>query len=269
MLFLLPALALAGVLATVNGEAVTKDEFEKLFNAYWERVKHLSKARPTKEDKRTFLLDYVRSLIVLKEAEKMGITVTEEELKEFINERIGRTDIKNGSLKKLLKAELVTQKLAEKLFNEKSYKPTEGELKAYYLVYQRAFYYPASVKLAFYRVKTRKEAERVREALLLGRRPEGAEGPRVMWYSIAALPRQLKSKLGLIRPGIVSEPVKVKDGFVVVKVLERRSGGVLPFEKALPLVKQRYLKYKRQEVFRKWFREVLERYEVKFYWERL
>ncbi len=270
-LFLVPLLAFPQVVARVNGEKIEKSQFEKVFNAYWDRVLHLSLAKPTKEDKRTFLLDYVRNLIILKEARRRGIEVSDKELRDFINKKIGKK-IKDRELRRLIKAEILTEKLIDRLLKEDRIKVSEDELLAYYEFYKREFYYPTSVKMLRVFVEDRKKAQEVYRLLKEGKELESMEGVRVgqpLWFSISTLPRIVKRKMGSFKVGSVSRPIKVGEGYLILKVLDRREAGVIPFEKAKPLIKKKILKKKREEVFKEWFGRVLQNYDIKFYWENL
>ncbi|NPA32192.1 MAG: hypothetical protein GXO04_01050 [Aquificae bacterium] len=269
-LFLFAGVALGGAVAEVDGEKITKEEFTRLFNIFWKRVSHLSSAKPTKKVKKSFLVDYVSAIVILKEAKRMGITVSEGELRAYMRKYVGKV-LEDKPLLKLVKAEILTNKIMEKLAEEESITVSEGELRAYYEFYKRDFYFPPSVKLVAVYTKNLKEAQEAIRVLRSGGLPEG-EGVRVgraLWYSLSALPGVVRKHFSSLTKGAVSEPIRVDGGYVVFKVLDRRGGGIIPFERAREMIKKRIIDEKRKEVFKEWFSEALKRYNVRFYWENL
>lgn len=258
------------IVVEVDGYKVTKEELDTLFHVFWKRITHLSSAKPTQEDKRIFLIDYVADLLILKEAKKMGIEVSEKEINDFIRKYVGRK-IKEKSVINAVKAEILVEKLVDKLMKEQELNPSEDILRAYYEFYKREFYRPSSVKLLGIYVKSKKEAERISQILKQGEVPstEDVKVSKPLWYSIPTLPKYIRRNFRTLSVGEVSKPIKINDGYLVFKILDKKPAGFIPFERAKSLVKKMYLKEKRKEVFKKWLSEVLKKYKVRFYWENL
>ncbi|GAB6065027.1 peptidyl-prolyl cis-trans isomerase [Aquifex pyrophilus] len=259
------------VVAELNGRKITEKEFNVIFNTFWKRVVHLSSVKPTLKEKRVFLMDYVSKLIVLEEAQKMGLKVSEKEVKNFIRTKVG-VNIKEKPVLDMIKAEILTEKLIDRLMDKEKVDFSEDKLRAYYEYYRREFYYPTSVKLLGIWAKDRKTALKVRENLLKGEEIFEEEGVKVgksSWFSLSSLPRKVKRNFPSISKGSVSRPIRINGGYLVFKILDKREGGIIPFERAKPLIKKRILKEKRKEVFKRWFMNVLKDYRVKFYWENL
>lgn len=263
-------IASGDIVAQINDIKISNKEFNKVFHLFWKRVSHLSSAKPTRQDKRIFLIDYVSNLIVLEEAKKMGLSVSNKELRSFMDKYIGRR-MREKSIIKLIKAEILTRKIVKSLIEKENLDFSESKLRAYYEFYKRDFYYPTSVKLLGVYTEDYKTAKKVSKLLKNGESVE-LEGVKVgtpLWYSVSALPIMIKRKLPSLSVGAVSRPIRVNGGYVIFKVIDKEKGGVIPFEKAKELIKKKIIKQKEKEVFRKWFSEVLKRYEVKFYWENL
>jgi len=256
--------------AEVDGYKVTKEEIDKVFHVFWKRVAHLSSAKPTKEDKRIFLIDYVADILILKEADKMGLNVSEIELKDYVKKYIGKR-IKEKSVINMIKAEILVDKIVNKLMKKEDLNPSEETLRAYYEFYKRDFYRPSSVKLLGVFVESKKKAKQLIKLLKEGDMfyIEGAKVSKPLWYSIPSLPKYIKRSFRSLRAGEVSRPIKLNGGYLVFKILDKKPAGFIPFEKAKSLIKKIYVKEKKKEVFEKWLLEVLRKYRVEFYWENL
>ncbi|WP_461830093.1 peptidylprolyl isomerase [Aquifex sp.] len=274
-LFLLPvSLVYGSVVAEINGRKITSEEFNRVFYTFWERIAHLPFARPTKEDKKVFLIEYVRDLIILKEAEKEGITVSRKELEGFIKSRIDRKKRHfSSSLINLIKAEIVTEKLLRKLVDDKEVENIpESKLRAYYEFYKREFRYPTSYKLIAVSaddIEAAKKAKELMEQGIIPKKMEGIELSKPLWYSRSAFPGILRRKFSSLRKGAVSEPLRLNGKYYVFKILDIRPAGTIPFEKAKGLIKLKILEEKRKEALKKWLKERIQNYRVRFYWENL
>jgi len=272
--FFLLNLVFGNVVAEINGRKITADEFNSVFYTFWERVSHLPFSEPTQEDKKIFLVEYVRSLIILREAEKEGITVSEDELREFIRSRIGeRKEEFSPALMNLIKAELITEKLLRKLVDDKAVeKIPEDKLRAYYEFYKREFQYPASYKVIAVSTDDRELAVRVKSLLERGEIPKeknDIEVSKPLWYSKSAFPKILIDNFPSLEVGAVSEPIELNGRYYVFKILDRRPAGTIPFEKAKEQIKLKILEEKRKEAFKEWLKGKVQSYRVRFYWDNL
>ncbi|MDQ7037838.1 MAG: peptidyl-prolyl cis-trans isomerase [Aquificota bacterium] len=262
------SLSFPKAVAEVNGRVITLEEFNEAFSAYWEEILHFSGRKPTFEDRREFLFEYVKSLILMDIADQMGIDVEEEEVREFLR-RTGRREA-NPVIFNLARTELIVKEISSLLLE--SVGVTEGEIRAYYLLNRREFYRPDQVKLLRVIAEDKEKALQVYRILREGKVPEPSEGVivgRERWFSIQALPEVVRRRIYPYRVGRVSRPIKLDTGYLILKVTGRRKAGILPLEEVKDLVRRKLLRIKRQEVFREWFREVLRRYEVKVYTENL
>ena len=273
-LFAVISFVYGSVVAEINGRRITSDEFNSVFYTFWERIAHLPLAKPTKEDKKLFLVEYVRDLIILKEAEKEGIRVSKRELEEFIRNRIDRKKrYFSPALINLIKAEIVIEKLLRRLVDEKAVQNVpERKLRAYYEFYKREFRYPTSYKIMAIETRSLSLAKKVRNLLKEGYIPRGMEGVELskpLWYSRSSLPGILRRKFKSLKVGAVSEPLRLNGKYYVFKILEVRPAGIIPFEKAKELIKLKILEEKRKEAFKEWLKKKVRNYHVKFYWENL
>jgi parvulin-like peptidyl-prolyl isomerase len=256
------------VVARVDGRIITKSEFVDIFNFYWKEVLHLSPKKPTLEDKKLFLYEYIKGLIVEDLSDKMGIRIEEKELVKRLK-RWGRRKPSQEILS-MARRELLVEKLTERL--SRDVVVTENEIRTYYLLNKREFYYPNQVKLLRVLVDSRERARKVYKQLKRGRNIHPAPGVRVgreRWYSIQALPKRVRRRLFPYRVGVVSKPIKLETGYLILKITDKRKAGLLPLEEVREKVRKKLLKIKRQEVLREWFKHALKNYRLEIYLKNL
>ena len=261
LILLLFSISFSGIVARVNGKVITEEEFEEAFKTYWREILHFNPGKPRKEDRRRFLFEYIKGIIIEDVASKMGLEVSEEEVRR----QLRRWGVRNpsGLIVDLARREILTKKIEERVTRD--VRVREEEIKAYYLLNRREFRYPDQVKLLRVVAEDRRTAEEVYRALKRGRsvpRREGVVVGRERWYSIQALPKRIRRKLWPYRVGSVSRPIRLGTGYLVLKVLDRRRAGFLPLSEVRDRVRRKILKMKREEVLRRWFRSVLKTYRV-------
>ncbi|MFN3813483.1 MAG: peptidyl-prolyl cis-trans isomerase [Aquificaceae bacterium] len=272
-LFLLTLLSLsyADTVARIDDERVTKEEATQAFNAYWREILHLPMNQATKRDLQEFLVDYVRNRIIEKEAKKMGIKVTEGELKEYVSRNIGSTSL-SSVVENFVKVEVIVNKIVDKVAKDLSI--TDKEITAYYYLNLRDFKLPSQVLVDRFVAYDLDTANEVYYRLLNGKDDlQDLRDVKVgthMWYSLQTLPDVVKQQLYPYNVGKVSRPISIPGGgYMILKIKDRRGGGILSLDEAKPLVRERLMKEKRQEVFRQWFQEVSKDYHVEFYFGQL
>ena len=261
LILILFSFSFSEVVARVDGKVITREEFESAFRAYWREILHFNPGKPRKEDRRKFLFEYIRGIIIEDVATRMGLEVSEEEVRG----QLRRWGVRNPSdlIVKLARREILMKRIEDHLTRDLKVK--EEEIKAYYLLNRREFRYPDQVKLLRVVAEDRRTAEEVYRALKRGGpvpRKEGVVVGRERWYSVQALPKKIRRKLWPYRVGSVSKPIRLGTGYLVLKVLDRRKAGFLPLSEVRDRVRRKILKMKREEVLRRWFRSVLRSYRV-------
>ncbi len=271
--FLLTLLSLsyASTVARINDERITKEEVMQAFNAYWREILHLPINKTTKKDLQEFLVDYVRNRIIEKEAKKMGIRITEGELEEYVSRNIGSTSL-SSVVKNFVKVEVIVNKIVDKIAKDLSI--TDREITAYYYLNLRDFKLPSQVLVDRFVAYDLDTANEVYYRLSNGKdNLQGLKDVKTgtpMWYSLQTLPDVVKQQLYPYDVGKVSRPISIPGGgYMILKVTDKSGGGILPLEEAKPLVREKLMKEKRQEVFKQWFQEVSKDYRVEFYFGQL
>jgi parvulin-like peptidyl-prolyl isomerase len=260
----------ASVVARVGSETIKKDELYEYFNSYWREILHLPIARATKEDAQSFLVELVRSKVIRQEAKRMGISLRDAEVEDYIQKNIGSKNLSPIALY-LIKTELLVDKIAERLY--KGSEITENQVVAYYYLNLRDFKMPAQVRLERFVADSLESANELYYRLSRGiefwEDIRGVKKGEAMWYSIQALPDVLKAQLSPYEVGKVSKPIYTEAGYVVFRVVGRRKEGILPLEEAKPMVRAKLIREKRQEVLKEWLEKTLKNYRVEFYFSQL
>jgi len=260
----------ASVVARVGSETIKRDELYEYFNSYWREILHLPIARATKEDVQSFLVELVRSKVIRQEAKRMGISLRDAEVEDYIQKNIGSKNLSSVALY-LIKTELLVDKIAERL--HRGSEITENQVVAYYYLNLRDFKMPAQVRLERFVADSLESANEVYYRLSRGiefwEDIKGVKKGEAMWYSIQALPDVLRAQLSPYEVGRVSKPIHTEAGYVVFRVVGRRKEGILSLEEAKPMVRAKLIREKRQEVLKEWLEKTLRNYRVEFYFSQL
>ena len=266
LIFLSPAFP--EVIARINGREVTREEFLRAFEVYRKEVLHFNPGKPTPEDRRRFFFEYIKGILVEEVAGDMGVSVSEEEVSERLR-RWGRKEA-DPVLRRLIRKELLLEKIADRLTRD--LRVTEEEIKVYYLLNRREFYLPSQIKLLRVLTEDREKAKKAYRLLRKGGRLRPEEGIRIgkeRWYSLHSLPRKVRRKLYPYRKGVVSRPIRLETGYLILKITDRRKAGFLPLSEVRDRVRRKLLNVKKEEVLKSWFREVLKGYRLELYPQRL
>ena len=260
----------ASVVARVGSETIKRDELYEYFNSYWREILHLPIARATKEDVQNFLVELVRSKVIRQEAKKMGISLKDAEVEDYIQKNIGSKNLSQIALY-FISTELLVDKIAERLY--KGSEITENQVVAYYYLNLRDFKVPAQVRLERFVADSLESANELYYRLSRGiefwEDIKGVKNGEAVWYSMQALPDVLKAQLSPYEVGRVSKPIYTDAGYVVFRVVGRRNEGILSLEEAKPMVRAKLIREKRQEVLKEWLEKTLKNYRVEFYFSQL
>ncbi len=258
------------VVARVGSETINREELYSYFDSYWREILHLPIARATKEDVQNFLVELVRSRVIRQEAKKMGISLKESEVQDYIQKNIGSKSLSSIALE-FIKTELLVDKIAERLSS--GFEVTENQLVAYYYLNLRDFKMPAQVRLERFVSDSLDTANELYYRLSKGINfwddIKGVRKGEAVWYSMQALPDVLKTQLGPYEMGSVSKPIQTEAGYVIFRLVGKRNEGILSLEEAKPIVRAKLIREKKQEVLKEWLEKTLKNYRVEFYFSRL
>jgi len=280
-------------IATVNGTEITVKDFTvKLRNA----LNLLGSASNVKEEeiysiKREALEALIEEKIMLIRAEKLGLKVTDEELKTRVEEI--KKDYTNESFSQVFGGEKVDYKiwseelrkrlLLEKLVNQEvnsKIAVTDEEAMAYYQANRNRYYSEETVHVAQIVVPTKEKADAVLKRLQAGEDfskvareistgPEASKSGDLGVFTRGVMPEAFDRVVFSLPEGRASKVVKSPYGFHIFKVLSKEKGRWIEFPDVKEKIKADLAKGKEEQEFRKWLDALKSEAKVRIDEERL
>jgi parvulin-like peptidyl-prolyl isomerase len=268
----------AEIVARVNGEALTRPEFERMrANPLTLRELQQSVQNPdSKELDRLALRKLIQLRLVVQEARARKITIKEKELDEAIAKlRRGFKDLKGfgewmneqglseKSLFDSIRSDMAADRVRAALV--KNVSVSDEQVQQYYEAHKEQLKSP-EVRLQVIVVKDRAAADEALKALReirdfasvarqrsLGRL--AANGGDTGWVALETLSPTLRNFVGTMKVGQTGGPLQKSDEFLIVRLAERRSGKMKDLAEVRPQIEPYLLAIKRQEVVRDWLAE--------------
>lgn len=259
------------VIATVNGEVVSRADFEKELARELMAMEGTGARTPEEvvPFKRALVKTAVERLLLLQAAKKLGVAVSAEEVDRRVlrlsaDYPAGRFDeaLVRGQLPlEDLKRKTAEQLTVEKLLQEHVYPrvaATEQELRSHFESHEAEFSAPEEVRAAQIVVKELDEARRVQAQLRAGKKfgelarkysisPEAAAGGDLGFFARGVMPPAFDAVVFELGVGESSDVVGTDYGFHIFRVLEKRPARKRDFASARQSVEERLLKQKRIE----------------------
>lgn len=231
------------IVALVNGEIISTEDFQSRINSFV-----MNTQIPLNEQTRGMMMQKVLNAAIdeklkLQEAEKNGISITEDEIKAQIGNIEKKSKIPAGQLTKILKeADVNPQTIHEqvksdlawlRLIRKKYYMegtPTQKEINAALKEAQEDLSTP---KFLVSEIYIKKDNARNLSDLVYNLRnddrfgvyamqfsdsPSAANGGNLGWVNTGKLPSALETRLKRMNPGDISDPIQVGDGYYILKL---------------------------------------------------
>ncbi|WP_434386130.1 peptidylprolyl isomerase [Melittangium boletus] len=262
----------AQVVATVNGEAISRADFEQELEREFIASSNES-GQPSPEEvepyKRALLDTLVARLVLLQEARAHNVTVTPDEVDRGVL-RLS-SDYPSGNFNDVLaegqlsmaqlKANEAARLTIEKLFATQVYPRvgvTEEELRADYAAHEADYTTPERVRAAQIVVKGMDEARRVQAQLRSGKKfadlarkyslsADARVGGDLGFFPRGQMPPAFDAVVFTLQPGQVSDVVETEYGYHLFRVLEKKPGRKLEFTEVRDQVEARLLARGRAE----------------------
>jgi parvulin-like peptidyl-prolyl isomerase len=271
----------ATLVARVNGEPVTRAELRRMRDNPLTR-RQVPKAGGEDPDSRELDRAALRMVIhrrlMLEEARRRGIVVTDKELDDAIASLRRRFDDLEGfgawmkgqgladrSLFETVRADMLTDRVWASLVA--GVRISDGQAQRYYDANARDLVIGEEVRLRIIAVKDETAAEEILAALRKGesfrrlarQRSLGvraAQGGDTGWVDSRTLPEPLRKPVQLLKPGDVGGPLQRGPGEVLVIGLEgRRPIRARSLAEARPEIERQLLPSAQQEAVRAWLTE--------------
>lgn len=204
----------------------------------------------------------------------------------FLEELVKRELLYQEALKKGLDKDLAYQKkledfkkinlvglLLEKEIETKT-KVSDKEIRDYYEKNKEDFAPVSQVRLSHILLNTEEEAQKVLERLKKGEdfgqvakkssidTVSAKKGGDLGFFSKGEIPPEFRIAAVRLKTGEVSEPIKTKSGYEIIKVTDKKVGQVIEFEKIKNLISQNLLAEKQKESFDSYMEELKKKYKV-------
>ncbi len=267
-----------GVLARVDEKVITLDDFNRAFQEMRLETQFSPKDHETlMRMKEKFLDQLIEETLVIKEAKRLGITVTEQELEEEIMKT--RDDYKGESLREYLNNQGISfedwkDRVKEKLLVEKTIRHgsrhkgdiTTEDAQKYYEAHRDEYLLPERVQARQIVVASKRNADRILRELKKGKDfedlavehslgPEGRFGGDLGYFARGDMPREFNVVFSM-KKGQVSEVVKSPYGFHVFKVEDKTLSRQLIFEEVVDDIKRKIVQMKSEQLYYQWLEEL-------------
>jgi peptidyl-prolyl cis-trans isomerase C len=230
------------VLAEVSGTTITVDAFKKEIENLPPYLKPMTE---TAEGKKEMLETMIIRELIMQEAVKEGLD-NSPAVKEKLEE---------------MKKRLVVEAYLKKKVDEQA-KVSDEELQKFYDQNKEKFKTGDQAKASHILVKDEKQAREILLQLKTGGNFEelakkyssdgaAAKGGDLGWFSKGSMIPEFEKVAFTMKEGQVSDVVKTKFGYHIIKLTGKRAAGARSFEEVKDQIKASLLPGKQQEVFQK------------------
>ncbi len=268
------------VLATVNGTPITLSEYKASLEKLKSQLPKGDSLDPEgiKTLKMNLLNQLIEKKLLIAEAGKLGITVSEAEMNEQINRIVGEypdSDTFNSRMKEenidipSWKKEIEYQIMLEKLVKAvagSNITVTPEEVKKYYDDHLDLYNSPTRVRALQIMLETREQAQTILDEIKGGGdfselaktysiSPDSEKGGDLGFFSEGEMPPSF-SVVFTMKPGDLSDVVESEYGFHLFKIVDRREAKMLSLEEARPEIEEKLKRLKSEEKYGEWFEQI-------------
>ncbi len=226
-----------------------------------------------KELKRSLLNQLIEEHLILQEAKKAGIRVSEEELTEetkalkegledekfteAIISRYGAMEVWQTELKK----KLIIKKTVDMIVNS-TVEVTAQEAQKYYNENKKDYAVPEQVHAMMIVVATEEEAKKARKLVFSGKfedvakefstGPEASSGGDLGFFGKGDMPLEFEETVFSLPLGRISKIKKSPYGYHIFKVVERTKGRKPTFKDVQEKITEKLLRERSEQLYRNW-----------------
>lgn len=272
------------ILAQVDDEQITVDDFNREMKELVLEPDKETKGRNLGNLKEAYLDQVIERKILVQEARRLGIRVSQEELnqaiseikKDYPGEGFGEKLGLKGMTLEEWKARLEEKLLAEKMIRNALYyrgEIDEKEALRYYEEHPSQFQIPQKVRARQIVVATEEEAIQILNQLRKGENfeklaakrslgPEKAEGGNLGYFSQGERPSEF-DHVFTMEVGGISEVIKSPYGYHIFKLDEKTEPRQISFEEAKSGILEELRRKKGEEEYQRWLKGLKGKVRVK------
>lgn len=271
------------ILAMVNGEAITIDEFNVAFKAIITEEGPQTHSGDLKTSHKDILDQLIEKKVLLQEAKHKGIQVSEEEVRMAIHQMQG--DYPETEFNELLKSSgltperwkldvtenLLIDKLIENTITRKL-KVSEEEIKSYYQKHRAEFEKKEEVRARQIVVATEGEAKTLHQQLLAGANfielateksvsPDRTNGGDLGYFTKGQMPEEFDIVFTL-KSNTISPIVKSPYGYHIFKVEVRRAPRFQSLAEVQGTIHQQLMNDQEDRLRTQWIKELKSKADI-------
>ena len=262
------------IVARVNNQIITRSEYQRSKEQTRQEASQQDPAHPDKayaEREKDVLRGLIDQQLLLERGKELEINVDTDVIKrlddmrkqmglssmEDLEEEARKQGISFEEFKQSMKNQLITQRVIGQEVGSRVNLTKEDEMK-YYEAHKNEMARPEEIRLSEILVPTKSDdpqavsaAQTTAEGLLADIRKgasfedvakKSSEGPTAKrggdlgYFGRGKLAKQLEDITFAMKPGDVSEPIRTKQGFVLLKVSEHHQAGIPSFSEIEPRI---------------------------------
>lgn len=262
------------IVAVVNGATFTLRDLKNEIISLRGFSSSLSSQTATRAEAAEAIRRLIEKAVVLKEGERLGVTVSPSEVEEEI-QRI-RADFPPGGLEKALLQEgidfdawraemrrsLLYRKAASAIASARA-EVRKEEVEKAFRKNAKAMSRPERIRVRQLLFESQEKARKARELILEGkdaveaaRQAAGGEAPPSVadlgFVTRDDLAPDLAQELFALPDGAVSRVIRQEEAFCLFQVVRKEPARTLTFAAAAPEIREELLRARREEAFRSW-----------------
>jgi parvulin-like peptidyl-prolyl isomerase len=272
--------------AIVNGEEISREDFQRQLNQRIEAHKAQGVPVDEKALKEAVIQEMIGRRLLLQAARERNITVSDEELKETLEEmknRFGEQKIQDSLRRWNLTEEQYRQRVKESLMIKKYINQlvpddsiTEEDMKKFYNESPKPFIKPERVQVRIIQVNTEEEAQKIYEEWKKSKidfdefadklaKEKRAVVTQYGWVQPNFFTGPIRDALKELKEGEVGGPYRGKDGYYMLRIKKREPEKVMSYEEAKDQIKATLLMQRREATRAHLIAERKKKSEIKIY----
>jgi peptidyl-prolyl cis-trans isomerase SurA len=256
------------IIARVNNQIITRSEYQRSKEQTKQEAQQQDPAHADKtyaEREKDVLRGLIDQQLLLERGKDLDITADTEIVKrldqmrkqmnlgsmEELEEEAKKQGISFEDFRQNLKNQIITQQVIGREVGSRM-NLTQEEVQKYYEQHKQEFSQPEEIRLSEILVATKSDdaeqitaAQTKAEGLLAEIRkgtnfedvakkssegPSAAQGGDLGYFKRGVLAKELEDKTFAMKAGEVSDPIRTRQGFVILKVVEHHDAGIPPFK---------------------------------------
>jgi len=240
------------VLAVVNGHEITIGDY----NNRLKRLSAYEKARYRGEEgHKEFLKTLIRQKVMVQKAREMELDKDEEVQRKI-------SVLLQDVTERVLIEALIKQEILDKVT------VTDKEAKAYYDEHKEEFRKKETIGIRQIIVATEEEAKEIRQELEKGAdfaklaneksidQSMANQGNTISYFERGKMPGQFEEACFILKAGEISDPVKTRFGYHVIKLENRQEASLKEFYEVSDEIKEKLLAGKQRKEHQEWLQQL-------------